>query len=238
MKAEIKKLIELQEVDKKNVDLQKKCAQLEKEIKELQTEIDKAQTEQKTAEDRLSETQKEHRRLERESEEKDVKIGKYKTQMLNLKTNKEYQAMQGEIKQEEAAKGALEESVIKALDLIEELQGKVKENKEKIKAIETNVGIQRKTKQDDLAQLQVQINAGLEVRTRIAGEISPRMIAEYTKLAQKRAGLAIAAVKNCTCQGCFINIPAQDYEELKVGDKIYFCSHCSRILYWYGAKQA
>jgi predicted nucleic acid-binding Zn-ribbon protein len=51
-------------------------------------------------------------------------------------------------------------------------------------------------------------------------------------LKEKRNGIAIVLVKNEGCQGCYVNIPPQMYNEVQKNNEIILCPNCHRILYW------
>ncbi len=118
------------------------------------------------------------------------------------------------------------------LELMDNLQAKVKDSKKQIKITEKEVAGEREEKQAESDQLQAQLEDEKGRRSKLSRQIKPNLLAEYNKLLPKKSWLAVTAARDCTCQGCFINIPPQDYEELKRGAKIYYCSSCSRILYW------
>ena len=45
------------------------------------------------------------------------------------------------------------------------------------------------------------------------------------------SGLALVAVKDSSCQGCFIGVTPQVINEIKMQDKIVICESCARMLY-------
>ena len=54
---------------------------------------------------------------------------------------------------------------------------------------------------------------------------------KYSAIRMRR-GLAMAPVKNGTCQGCNMNIPPQLYNVLQRGQTVETCPSCHRIIYW------
>ncbi len=57
------------------------------------------------------------------------------------------------------------------------------------------------------------------------------MIGKYDLLRDRRNGLAIVNVLGGVCQGCFMNLPPQQYNILLRGDKMLDCPSCQRMLY-------
>ena len=58
-----------------------------------------------------------------------------------------------------------------------------------------------------------------------------KVLAHYEKVLTGRDGVALAAVKGKSCQGCFMNLPPQVINEIKMKDKMITCDSCARILY-------
>jgi predicted nucleic acid-binding Zn-ribbon protein len=54
---------------------------------------------------------------------------------------------------------------------------------------------------------------------------------KYTHIAAQRNGLAVAAVKGGTCQGCFIGVRPKLVQDLHYGEEVISCEGCQRILY-------
>ena len=61
--------------------------------------------------------------------------------------------------------------------------------------------------------------------------VRPDVLKKYSAIRMRR-GLAMAPVKNGTCQGCNMNIPPQVFNQLQRGDSIELCGNCNRIIYW------
>jgi len=69
-------------------------------------------------------------------------------------------------------------------------------------------------------------------RDAIKGEIRPDILKKYEMIRSRRGGLALAVVKEETCQGCYIHIPPQVFIQLQKGvSELIYCPHCHRILY-------
>ena len=58
-----------------------------------------------------------------------------------------------------------------------------------------------------------------------------KVLAHYERVLANRDGLALAAVKNNACQGCFRILPPQVINEVKKKEDLIFCDNCARILY-------
>jgi hypothetical protein len=74
--------------------------------------------------------------------------------------------------------------------------------------------------------------AGLEfARGRLAAAVGERWLAVYER-ARKRYGVGVAAVRERTCQGCFVTLPTALTSRPDGADSPGLCSCCGRVLYW------
>ena len=61
--------------------------------------------------------------------------------------------------------------------------------------------------------------------------VEPRIMKHYDKLMRGRAP-ALVPVEGDTCQGCFIKLPSQFVQQVRLDtDHIHTCSNCSRYIY-------
>ena len=54
----------------------------------------------------------------------------------------------------------------------------------------------------------------------------------YTMLLNKRDGVAVVAINDNVCQGCYMALPPQQVIEVRKADKLNLCPTCQRILYY------
>ena len=66
----------------------------------------------------------------------------------------------------------------------------------------------------------------------IEATIPERDLAEFHRLVEKKAGLAIVKVVNGSCSACHMKIRPHAVQTLKAGLEIITCDRCKRLLYW------
>jgi predicted nucleic acid-binding Zn-ribbon protein len=102
-------------------------------------------------------------------------------------------------------------------------------------AILTQVSDTWRAEQGDLADEQTQLQARLgelaEQRESLVAAIGPEDIAIYERLRQRKAGRAVALVKDGICQGCRMNPPTSQVQHARSGTELVFCNNCGRILH-------
>ena len=158
-------------------------------------------------------------------------LKKTQVKLNEVKTNKEYSALLSEIDSIKKKKDQLEEEIIILLDKIESIKEKIEKVRKKVefeKNLWENIV---KAKEKELTVLEEDIKKNQLEREGIISKIDSKLVQTYQILSEHKDQLALAEAKNMICQGCFINILPQKFNELKSGEDIIFCSNCQRILY-------
>ena len=54
----------------------------------------------------------------------------------------------------------------------------------------------------------------------------------YEKLLRNKKDRVLVPMENRTCSGCHIALTAQHENSVRKGERLIFCEHCSRMLFW------
>jgi len=228
---DIETLIKLQEIDVQIFKIKKTLEQKPLEIKVLEDEFLSRVSSLKKLEDEVKQVQIKHKEKDLDLQTKEQTIDKQKAQLYQIKSNKEYNALQLEIEKEKADNSLLEEEIIIILEKIDKLKQSIATEKEstqveenKLKQTKTDIELEIKKLTEELDVLSVQ-------RKRIhASDIKPNVLALYERILENKGELAIVSVKDNACAGCFMEIRPQVLNELNLG-KLLTCETCARILY-------
>lgn len=202
-------------------------------IERVGRSIQKTESNEKQAVAHFEEMKKERRNLERSLEDEGVLIQKYRTQLMSVKTNKEYQAMSKEI--ETLAKD-IDDKEEKLLILMDEMENQEKENDDyllKIKHERAELEKQKAEMEQRLAFLQSEIENLRKEKPKFLEELDPQLKRRYERIIDKLGDFAVTHVEGEVCQGCFATIPPQTVNEVKKNDRIITCEACGRILVYY-----
>jgi predicted nucleic acid-binding Zn-ribbon protein len=234
MLPELENLIHLQQLDVQIRAIEARLEQIPAEVAALEKEIATEKANLENAQTRVSESQKQRRSLEGELEQLETTIGKYKDQLMQVKTNEEYKAMQRQIDNTQASIGGKEEQILLIMEEAESLQENVKTRQKeleagqkKVRAMEADLEVEASRLRDELAKENRQREELLKV-------IDPDLLGQYQKVARARSGIAMAEAKDEHCQVCHVRLRPQVYNEIRIGDRILRCDSCGRILYYSG----
>ena len=231
MNPDLEKLIRLQAVES---DLRKTDAEL-LGIPAQKSELDTRLAAERSALDAirggLDGSQKGRRQKEGELQDLEGKRSKYKGQLMEVKTNKEYTAMLHEIEGVERDIRAREDQILAEMERTESLGGDLKREEEVFRTHEA------KHKQEvaaldgrgrALASRRETLSAE---RDQVAGTISEDVLALFHRVAKLR-GVGVAEAKEGRCQECHLMLRPQMYVDLKKNEEIVQCPACNRILYY------
>jgi hypothetical protein len=179
----------------------------------------------------LDTSQKTRKREEGALQDLEGKRSKYKGQLMEVKTNKEYTAMLHEIEGVERDIRSREDQILTEMESAETLAGDLKKEEEVFRKEEAR-------HKQDVAALEGQhreLTARRErlaaEREQVAGTISPDVRELFQRVAKLR-GVAVASARDGRCQECHLLLRLQMYSELKRNDAITQCPQCNRILYY------
>ena len=232
MRNQLEKLIVLQTIDLRVLQMEREKSQIPQSIASLEEELKKEEEKFRLEKEGHEKLQKERRKKEKDLEEEVDKVKKAEARVLEIKTNKEYQAVLKEIDNAKKLNRQREEEILDILEKLEETQKRItrgeKELDEKRKEIERQVAALRQKE----SSFEQEMAGKVRQREQKEKEITPELLSRYRMLAEKRQGIAVARVVQGVCQACHMNLRPQLYIELQMQESLIICPNCSRILFW------
>jgi predicted nucleic acid-binding Zn-ribbon protein len=228
----MKYLIGLQNRDTRIKEVRKKKAEGPARIEALEADLIRMESEAEAEAKQLEASMLQRKLIEQEIDEIEEKIEKSKVKLANIKSNKEYQAALKEIEDREAQKSAREDRVLEIMEEAEGLEKRAAEKKAQREAQRQAFEEEREKILQEVKALDRQLE-GLEgEKSRLCEAIDQELLKKYNFIMKHKEGIAVSPVVQGVCQICHMGIPPQKFNELKRGDALMNCPHCSRIIYW------
>lgn len=234
MHPQLKILIELQEADAALNLLEEGKRRIPEEIKSLDDAFTQRQRQLEAFRAESEGRQKERRQKERDLETVELDIKKHQSRLFEVKTNKEYQALQKEIENLQSKKSQLEDAILSLLDRIEADKLELKQKEQELKQNQEQYQQEKVEKEAELARIKAEADKWLGQRKDLAKNLEDGVLQNYQKILKLRKGLAVVPLKGGNCSGCFYTLRLQYLNEVKRNDDIRICEGCQRILYWKG----
>jgi predicted nucleic acid-binding Zn-ribbon protein len=213
----------LQEVMELKGDLPSLVAELEAKVKGLN--------------DRVKELNKllKQSKIDRDSADVEIvdlgeKVEKYKSQQLQVKSNKQYDALTKEIEMAEQRSEKLE----KEMDSYEGRMQLVKTDLEALTQQCEEATAEYDEKKKELHELnkeheEEELKLKHE-REKLLARIDKTDLERYERIKNAKNGKAIVPIRRAACGGCFNRVPPQTLLEIRQNMKFFVCEHCGRIM--------
>jgi predicted nucleic acid-binding Zn-ribbon protein len=229
---EIEALLQLQRYDAKLMEIQRKREDIPRRREALKAALDHAKTALDHAKKEL-----ERVRLDRRAQEKEIEVLqaegiKLERQLLDVKTNKEYQAMLTEIQGLKAKRSDRETVILEYFEREEALVAQVKQAEQRISEEERKLKAGEAELEREGATLDQSIHSTQGDRDLVRPKIGKVILARYDRLAGSRDGIAVAEVRKSACGACFKSLTPQAVQEARRMDAVLQCESCGRILIW------
>jgi predicted nucleic acid-binding Zn-ribbon protein len=152
--------------------------------------------------------------------------------MNRIKNVKELQALQREIDQIRQANGAAEEELLNMMVEIDGVKEEIKTKQETLLAAQQDWQQKKEALQAQIAEIDQAVDKASIRRQSIAADIAADLMSRYELILSRRGGTAVVEVTGGICQGCYMNIPPQLWNELIRSEKVNLCPSCQRIVYY------
>ena len=229
----LEKLLILQDRDKRRRTLEADLKSIPAEEALVQNRIAREKAAIDDARTELMGLEARKKLLETEITAAEQKIGKYRTQQLEVRKNDEYQALGLEIDHTQAAIGKLEEEELGVLYAIEEA-------KKKFAAAEAELKANISGHENKLAALAERRGVvGAEMQTATADYEDARAdtpdpsLRAYDRAILRNNPPVCVPISGGKCSGCHLKVSGDVETAARArGAGIVFCDHCGRIVWW------
>jgi uncharacterized protein len=232
VKETIAKLVDLQKLDHRAVELKKRKDELEGGLAGAKKGLETAKTGVDAAHKALQEAKSHVHRKELDVNEREEQIRQLNGKLGGATSNKEYQGILLKIAELKAENGRTETDILMAMDeveakdkLHEAAKATLRDAEGVLREAEGKVASQRSAMEQEAGEAASQ-------RAALAAEIPAEQIRVYERIraGNKKSGTAVAVVHGEYCQGCQMAITSHELTELIKGEKLVICRTCQRIL--------
>jgi uncharacterized protein len=159
------------------------------------------------------------------------RLTKFKDQLMEVKTNKEYLAMQHEISMAQDGVRNFEDKILEVMMAADELDGEIKAAEKALAEEKTKVNEERATRQQTAGKMEGEIAELSKARAKVVSEMSREAVALFEHVSRARKGHAVAEARDGHCTACHVRLRPQSFNDVRRGDKLVQCESCTRILF-------
>ncbi len=201
------------------------------EVQDLEDEIAGLETRMENYENEVNALNQEIEKEKISIKDSQVLIKRYDEQLMNVRNNREYEALLKEIDNKNLDVQLSEKRIREATNKITTDQQEIESAKAylterigdlEIKKSELRPIVEETEKEEEELHLKAKESEN---------QIEDRLIVAYNRIRQNaRNGLAVVQVQRDACGGCFNKIPPQHQLDIRMHKKVIVCEYCGRIL--------
>jgi predicted nucleic acid-binding Zn-ribbon protein len=174
---------------------------------------------------------KSRRQNEGSVQDLETKRSKYRGQLMDVKTNKEYTAVLHEIEGVERDIKAREDVILEEMEKAEGLAQEVKREEADFKAVEADAKREKGDLDARTASLGAEAQRLGKEHDEVAASVPEELLALYGRVSRQR-GTGVAEAQDGMCQSCHVRMRVQIWVEVRKNEQIFQCESCSRVLFF------
>ena len=233
MKAELQKLIALQNLDTNIRKLETEQQAIPERRAEIEREFDQRAFEIRALESRRDEAKHTRARLENEVVEQRGRADRANRNLMSSKKQEEYTAA---IREADAAGkliSTLETQILEQLEELEQAEAALKERADEIATLNSDREARLKAFDEQTGTIGDRLVAARKERDEVFANLPKQMSGLYMRIKTRiRDGVAVAEARNRSCTACFMSLRPQVMAEIRRGEEVITCDNCGRILYF------
>jgi uncharacterized protein len=231
MNSDLERLIRLQRAESELRRVEAELAEVPRRRAELEAVLAGERGRLDGSREAQGHSQKARRQHEADLQDLEVKRSRYKTQLMEVKTNKEYTAMLHEIEGVEREIRGREDQILAEMEKSEGLAAEVKAEEEAFKAAEGRSRESGRALDERARELEAERTRLAAERDTVAATVPGEVLELFQRVARLR-GVAVAEARDGMCQVCHVKLRPQMYVDIKRNEDIQQCPACNRILYY------
>ena len=236
MLPDLQRLIELQDIESRAAVASKAIAEAPGRIASLDALLQSATAALAAAKQSLADNQTHRRSIDKDLISAQQRQEKYKEQVMSVKTNDEYRAMQHQIEAVGVEVGQHEERVLVSMMEADEINAAIKKAESQLKAAQAKVSAERGAIENEVTTNQASLAELNAARDRLIGALENKGVIDTFQRIAKVRGTAVARAEGERCTVCQVRLRPAVFAEVRKNDSIVQCDSCNRILYFVAPK--
>jgi predicted nucleic acid-binding Zn-ribbon protein len=232
MLPDLQHLIHLQEIDSAIDRTKRRIVEIPATQQALESRSAAHAAAVQAVKDRIAATTANRREIEKEVAAVQGRLSKYKDQLMAVKTNKEYQAMQTEIATAEGLVRSHEDRLLDLMEVSEKESADLRSAEAAMKSEQAAIATEHKALEGEKATRETELQRLTAERAELVKQIAPEALVVFERIAHGRRGVAVAEAKDGLCSVCHVRLRPQVFNEVRRNAAIIQCDSCTRILYY------
>ncbi len=230
MKDDLRILVEMQALDTEIGKREILKQLLPAELKSLLESVRNTEDDLTAAKDRLNENRKTQKLKDVDIQTNIKTMGKYEDQLLAIKNNKEYKALNSEINHLKEKNTAIDDEILELMEIENKLKEELAEAEEEVNKAKAELAKNEDRLKKRINELDSEIEERKNERSVLAQDLPRTLVRRYVSLIKAKDRKAVVFMENNACGGCGFQLRPQLVIEIERENKIISCESCGRII--------
>ena len=231
MHPDLEKLLVLQDVDKEILRLNEEVAALPKRVAAIEAQLAGTKAQLEAAKVAVKADEAAKKKFDAANLDLQQKISKYRDQMLAVKTNEQYKALQHEIDFAQQEIQTNDDKILETMVDADAKAAQVKAAEAELKAETAEIEREKKVAHDKTSEDEKLLAEWHAKRSGLRTGVPEEWLAHYERIAKARK-TGLSEARDGRCLTCQMTLRPQVFAEVRAGHKLVPCESCSRILYF------
>ncbi len=231
MLSELQNLLELQKADREILRLSDEIAALPNRVAAIEAQLADTKAILEKAKAAVKADDAARRKYESTILDLQQKISKYRDQMLDVKTNEQYRALQHEIDFSNQEIRSIEDKILELMVNAETRDKQVKAAEADLKAETAEIEKEKEQARLRTAEDEKELAEWKAKREQYRAGVPSNLLQHYDRVVRLRK-TGLSEVRNQKCMACQVMLRPQTYNEVRSGEQVIICDSCQRILYF------
>jgi uncharacterized protein len=232
MLPDLERLIQLQDIETRAAAAARAVADAPGRTAALDARLDAARAVVDTAKKDLADNVTARRSVDKDLLAAQQRLDKYKDQLMEVKTNEEYHAMQHQTAAAKDEIGRHEERVLELMMSADEINARAKQAEAQMKAETASVTAERAAIEKESTASRAMIEECATRRAALVAQMDKGVVAIFERVAKGRGGVGMARAEGERCTVCQVRLRPHLFQAVRQNDQILQCENCSRILFF------
>lgn len=231
MLPDLAHLIRLQAIESEVASASGQVASAPARIEALEATLAAARGQVSTAQQAIADNQAARRLIEKDLGAVQSRLSKYKDQLMEVKTNREYHTIQSEMATATRDIGGFEERILEGMMQLDEQTASLRQAENALKAEEVRVGSERAVIEQQVGTLRARLETLAGERDALLRETAKPAVELFYRISKGRNGVALSQAREERCDECRVRIRPMVFAIVSRNEQIVQCDSCQRILY-------
>ncbi len=231
MHESIKQLLVLQDRDLDIDRLHNESERVPKDIAAIKKQMADEKAALEDSKKELTHVQSLRKEKEADLSSKEESVRKHTAELNSIKSNDAYRAMMGEIEKAKKDRSALEDEILQLMEKVDQAQQVWRERENAAKSVAGEREKQIADLEAKQKSLEEQIAQKQKERDALAAGYPQPLYQRYQTLRKGQRVAVVVPIRAEQCSGCHMRLSPNLINEVKRGQTVMFCEHCSRMVF-------